>query len=295
MTSLELKKDFDKIRSWNYRRSCVVGHGFMFYVDTPSGHPGKVLVGEQGSNFKISFEIRKLNMLQEIEYVPKEDLIEVIDCLIKGKLNEKKHKALKEKWAIKDKESKEKSAKKLFESIRCNVLGKKTCYRSVNRKGVIITHDKVKSKFDSAKCYLDYDALKATGKLEEITVDSTWKQCLTDRDPRPFVGRIAAAAYRAHGGLLIVNINIVDAFAKCEYWRKLAEQESYLIDYAYDKNQFKDFINAIKGKDVDAKEFLENYKRENGDYHFKFEGYVLLVVNVDWDQFKDMERYYYTF
>lgn len=122
--------------------------------------------------------------------------------------------------------------------------------------------------------------------------------------------KIAAAAYRAHGGLLIVNINIVDAFAKCEYWRKLAKQESYLIDYAYDKNQFKDFINAIKGKDVDAKEFLKNYKRENGDYHFKFEGYVMLVVNVDWDevnkyldgnggfyssQFKDMERWYYTF
>lgn len=86
--------------------------------------------------------------------------------------------------------------------------------------------------------------------------------------------KIAAAAYRAHGGLLIVNINIVDAFAKCEYWRKLAKQESYLID------------------------------------HFKFEGYVMLVVNVDWgevneyldgnggfyrSQFEDMERYYYTF
>lgn len=178
------------------------------------------------------------------------------------------------------------------------------------KKGVMITHDEDKSKCILAKRYLDYGALKAAGMLEEITVDNTWGGCLTAKDPRPFVREIAAAAYRAHGGLLIVNINIVDAFAKCEYWRKLAEQKSYLVDYNYDKNQFKDFINAIKGKDVDAKEFLENYKRENGGYHFKFEGYVMLVVNVDWDevneyldgnggfyrsQFKDMERWYYTF
>lgn len=178
------------------------------------------------------------------------------------------------------------------------------------KKGVIITDGKDKSKCILAKRYLDYGALKAAGKLEEITVDSTWKQCLTDRDPRPFVRKIAAAAYRAHGGLLIVNINIVDAFAKCEYWRKLAKQESNLLDYDYDEEQFKYFLKDIKGKDIDPQEFLENYKRENGGYHFKFEGYVLLVVNVDWDevneylagnggfyrsQFEDMERYYYTF
>lgn len=142
------------------------------------------------------------------------------------------------------------------------------------KKGVMITHDNDKSKCDLAKRYLGYDALEAAGKLEEITIDNTWVKCLTAKDPRPFVRKIAAAAYRAHGGLLIVNINTVDAFAKCEYWRKLAKQESSLID------------------------------------QFKFEGYVMLVVNVDWNEvneyldgngglyrylFNDMNRFYYTF
>lgn len=99
------------------------------------------------------------------------------------------------------------------------------------RKGLIIADDEEGQMLPFVKEHLKYDALKADGKVMEITIDDEWpldslNQCWN---------RLYGAANKVQNGLLIIHICDVKIFSHCWCLMQLAKQES-------DQLKFKGYV-----------------------------------------------------
>ena len=203
-----LKNDLDRVSSWGYGNSEEVDGGFRFDVKTPEGQTRKVMVLE-GTWYDVDFCVETadggIEVLLEVSYVPKEDLVEVIDKMVKGKLSEDDCKRLSNQYEKAD--EKEFLAQEM--SWLHNVIMGKT--EKSHSQGWIVTDDKLGEVLSFMKEHLQYDYLAKNGKVKEITVDSSWPlKNKLDGDEYVLWERLAIEANEVkNSDLLVVNVGIV--------------------------------------------------------------------------------------
>ena len=131
------------------------------------------------------------------------------------------------------------------------------------RKGIIVTDDGIHLDSNFAKEHLKYDVLMLNGKVNEITIDSSWPlNNEVDGDEYALWKRLVAEAGKVKHGLLIINICDINMFKHCWDLKQLAKQE---------KLDFRGFVLiVIKDMDweKDVKKFIEALEDDNR-IHFK--------------------------
>ena len=78
------------------------------------------------------------------------------------------------------------------------------------RKGIIVTDDGIHLDSNFAKEHLKYDVLKESGKVNEITIDSTWPLSNELDDKNDLWERLVAEAEKILQTKNIDNIPVVD-------------------------------------------------------------------------------------
>jgi len=129
-------------------------------------------------------------------------------------------------------------------------------YRGLN-KGCIVADGDSGEVLDFVKKSLQYDKLKAAGKIEEITIDDSWSHALRKKEQmsgREAWNELVAAAYKANHGLLVITIKNIEIFKHCWKLKQLAKQEADLETWP-----------PVSNKHIPEK--------------FPFDGNVLLVID----------------
>ena len=123
-----------------------------------------------------------------------------------------------------------------------------------SRKGVIVTDDGIHLDSNFAKEHLKYDELKENGKVNEITIDSSWP--LNEYGGALWT-RFVAEAGKVKQGLLVINVRDINLFKHCWDLKQLVKQE---------KLDFHGFVLiVIKDMDweKDVKTFIEKLEDSN--------------------------------
>ena len=122
-----------------------------------------------------------------------------------------------------------------------------------SRKGVIVTDDGIHLDSIFAKEHLKYDGLKLNGKVNEITIDSSWPL----GDKPALWSKLVAEADKVKQGLLVINICDINLFKHCWDLKQLVKQE---------KLDFRGFVLLVI-KDMDwekeVKKFIEDLNDDN--------------------------------
>ena len=127
-----------------------------------------------------------------------------------------------------------------------------------SRKGIIITDDGIHLDSNFAKEHLKYDELEQSGKVNEITIDSSWP--LNELDGALWK-RLVAEAGKVKQGLLVINVCDINLFKHCWDLKQLAKQEKldfhgYVLIVTKDMDWEKDVISFIdKLEDSNRTEF----------------------------------------
>lgn len=166
------------------------------------------------------------------------------------------------------------------------------------RRGYIIADDHSGEMLDFVKKNLRYDALKAAGRVHEITIDETWDHALRkkgDTQGREAWNELVAAAYKANHGLLVITISNIKMFGQCRKLKSLIK--------LYEDDQALEAIAPTSRREITPvdREFIN----ENVPEDVMYDGNVLLVVkDLSWDeveayakkhdegQFLDMFQFY---
>lgn len=141
-------------------------------------------------------------------------------------------------------------------------------YQGLN-KGCIVADDDSGEVLDFVKKSLQYDKLKAAGKIEEITIDDSWSHALRKKEQmsgREAWNELVASAYKANLGLLVITIKNIEIFKHCWKLKQLAKQEADLE--AWPPESRKDITPVDR-------EFI----KKNIPERFSFDGNVLLVID----------------
>ncbi len=93
------------------------------------------------------------------------------------------------------------------------------------RKGIIVTDDGIHLDSNFAKEHLKYDVLKESGKVNEITIDSTWPLSNELDDKNALWERLVAEAEKVKQGLLVINVCDINLFKHCWELKQLVKQE----------------------------------------------------------------------
>ncbi len=93
------------------------------------------------------------------------------------------------------------------------------------RKGIIVTADGIHLDSNFAKEHLKYDVLKESGKVNEITIDSTWPLSNELDDKNALWERLVAEAEKVKQGLLVINVCDINLFKHCWELKQLVKQE----------------------------------------------------------------------
>ena len=94
------------------------------------------------------------------------------------------------------------------------------------RKGIIVTDDGIHLDSNFAKEHLKYDVLKESGKVNEITIDSTWPlNNELDGEEYSLWKRLVAEAGKVKQGLLVINVHDINLFKHCWDLKQLVKQE----------------------------------------------------------------------
>lgn len=93
------------------------------------------------------------------------------------------------------------------------------------RKGIIVTDDGMHLDSNFAKEHLKYDVLKESGKVNEITIDSTWPLSNELDDKNALWERLVAEAEKVKQGLLVINVCDINLFKHCWELKQLVKQE----------------------------------------------------------------------
>ncbi|MCI7407000.1 MAG: hypothetical protein MSS57_00960 [Bacteroidales bacterium] len=95
-----------------------------------------------------------------------------------------------------------------------------------SRKGVIVTDDGIHLDSNFAKEHLKYDELKESGKVNEITIDSSWPlNNEVEGEVHALWERLVDEAGKVKQGLLVINVCDINMFKHCWDLKQLAKQE----------------------------------------------------------------------
>lgn len=94
------------------------------------------------------------------------------------------------------------------------------------RKGIIVTDDGIHLDSNFAKEHLKYDVLKESGKVNEITIDSTWPLSNELDDKNALWERLVAEAEKVKQGLLVINVCDINLFKHCWSLSNLSNRKS---------------------------------------------------------------------
>lgn len=138
------------------------------------------------------------------------------------------------------------------------IMGNIPWNQAGSRKGVIVTDDGIHLDSTFAKEHLKYDVLKKAGKVNEITIDSSWPlDNEPDGEEYALWKRLKAEAGKVIEGLLVVNICDSNMFRHCWDLKQLVKQE---------KLDFRGFVLVVI-KDMDwekeVKKLIEDLQDSN--------------------------------
>lgn len=127
-----------------------------------------------------------------------------------------------------------------------------------SRKGVIVTDDGIHLDSNFAKEHLKYDELKESGKVNEITIDSSWPlNNEVEGEVHALWERLVDEAGKVKQGLLVINVHDINLFKHCWDLKQLAKQE---------KLDFGGYVLLVL-KDMDwekeVKKFIEDLADDN--------------------------------
>lgn len=126
------------------------------------------------------------------------------------------------------------------------------------RKGVIVTDDGIHLDSNFAKEHMKYDELKQKGKINEITIDSSWPlNNELDGEEYDLWKRLVAEAGKVKQGLLVINVHDINIFKHCWELKQLVKQE---------KLDFGGYVLLVL-KDMDwendVRKFIEKLEDDN--------------------------------
>lgn len=138
------------------------------------------------------------------------------------------------------------------------IMGNIPWNQAGSRKGVIVTDDGIHLDSNFAKEHLKYDEMTRNGKVNEITIDSSWPlDNEPDGEEYALWKRLKAEAGKVKDGLMVVNICDINMFKHCWDLKQLVKQE---------KLDFHGFV-LIVIKDIDwekeVKKFIEDLQDSN--------------------------------
>lgn len=136
------------------------------------------------------------------------------------------------------------------------IMGNIPWNQAGTRKGVIVTDDGIHLDSNFAKEHLKYDELKKSGKVNEITIDSSWPlDNELDGEEYALWKRLKSEAGKVKQGLLVINVCDIKVFKHCDFLKWLVKQE---------KLDFSGFVLlVIKGMDWEKE--VRPYVEEVGD------------------------------
>lgn len=129
-----------------------------------------------------------------------------------------------------------------------------------SRKGVIVTDDGIHLDSNFAKEHLKYDELKRNGKVNEITIDSTWP---LNNELDSLWKKLKSEAAKVKQGLLVINVCDINMFKHCWELKQLVKQEKldfggYVLLVLKDMDWEKDVRKFIKKlEDSNVTEFRD--------------------------------------
>ena len=141
------------------------------------------------------------------------------------------------------------------------------------RKGIIVTDDGIHLDSNFAKEHLKYDELKRNGKVNEITIDSTWPlNNELDGEEYALWKRLVAEAGKVKQGLLVINVHDINIFKHCWDLKQLFKQEKF---------DFSGFVLLVV-KDLDwekdVREFVHKPEDENStEFKVMMENFYRLI------------------
>ena len=140
-----------------------------------------------------------------------------------------------------------------------------------SRKGVIVTDDGIHLDSNFAKEHLKYDELKENGKVNEITIDSTWSlNNEVEGEVHALWERLVDEAGKVKQGLLVINVRDINLFKHCWDLKQLVKQEKldfdgYVLLVLKDMDWEKEVRKFVhKPEDENSTEFkvmMENFYR----------------------------------
>lgn len=153
------------------------------------------------------------------------------------------------------------------------VMGITPWNQAGSRKGVIVTDDGIHLDSNFAKEHLKYDELKRNGKVNEITIDSTWPlNNELDSEEYALWKRLVAEASKVKQGLLVINVHDINIFKHCWDLKQLVKQEKF---------DFSGFVLLVV-KDLDwekdVREFVHKPEDENStEFKVMMENFYRLI------------------
>ena len=138
-------------------------------------------------------------------------------------------------------------------------------------QGVIVTDDGIHLDSKFAKEHLKYDELKENGKVNEITIDSTWSlNNEVEGEVHALWERLVDEAGKVKQGLLVINVRDINLFKHCWDLKQLVKQEKldfggYVLLVLKDMDWEKEVRKFVhKPEDENSTEFkvmMENFYR----------------------------------
>ena len=140
-----------------------------------------------------------------------------------------------------------------------------------SRKGIIVTDDGIHLDSNFAKEHLKYDELKESGKVNEITIDSSWPlNNEVEGEVHALWERLVDEAGKVKQGLLVINVRDINLFKHCWDLKQLVKQEKldfggYVLLVLKDMDWEKEVRKFVhKPEDENSTEFkvmMENFYR----------------------------------
>ena len=151
------------------------------------------------------------------------------------------------------------------------IMGNTPWNQAGSRKGVIVTDDGIHLDSKFAKEHLKYDELKENGKVNEITIDSTWSlNNEVEGEVHALWERLVDEAGKVKQGLLVINVRDINLFKHCWDLKQLVKQEKldfggYVLLVLKDMDWEKEVRKFVhKPEDENSTEFkvmMENFYR----------------------------------
>ena len=138
------------------------------------------------------------------------------------------------------------------------IMGNTPWNQAGSRKGIIVTDDGIHLNSDFSKEHLKYDELEQNGKVNEITIDSSWPlNNEVDGAETALWKKLKIEAGKVKQGLLVINVCDINMFKHCWELKQLVKQE---------KLDFSGFVLLVL-KDMDwekeVKKFIEDLEDDN--------------------------------